>query len=57
MQQLAIVEYRNAGYFLYEFSGDSVTIGRIVQFLTENEDFNEDRDSVILVGEPKKVTL
>ncbi len=57
MRTLAIVEFRNSGPILYEFVGVNLTLDRIVKFLEDMEDFNEERDSVTIVKEVNQIAL
>ena len=57
-KQLAVVEFRNGGVFLYEFQSDKkIDIDKVAQYLEDNENWNEDRDSITLVDKPEKIVL
>lgn len=51
--KIAIVEFRNAGSYVYQFKTDKEIsndkwVDKIHQWLKDNEDFNECKDNFIL---------
>lgn len=51
-KQIVIIEYRNGGTFVYEVkSASPITVDKAADYFQKTENFNEDRDSLTLLGE------
>lgn len=56
-QALVVVEFRNAGSFVYRVTSDRlITVKRLVDYLHETEGFNEEWDSITMVDGPADIT-
>lgn len=50
--KVAIVEYRNGGSCVFRFnSNKEMSLKDVYEFLVENDDFNEEKDSLTIVDE------
>ena len=57
-KQLVLVEFRNCSPLLYEFvSYRAITMQKVVQHFIDTKDFDEEKDSILFIGEITKVEI
>lgn len=56
--KLVLIEYHNAGSYLYRVQSDSsASLSRIVDYFTDFDGFDSDRDSLTIMGEIMDIDL